>query len=766
MNTAFRFKVRAFFGLKSMPDNNPTTQSKPAEEQFLIPSFWYAYVSGAAILFISMVAIYSLMNLIVYQTDQFNAISREGDRMFAVESSYNDFIKQISDRVYTSEKKEKSAILFENFLEKFEELKNDSLQPRSIEPSEIQKKQIAAIDLAIVSLTKKIMAHEDIYNHALTHEIHEGIDALWFYLHSKDRNTKILKRINILEDRVYWSVVFLGMCAFIMLLLHAEKMRRLHGASHEKKQALNTLQNRLAAIEASPDGIWISDPGGHIEYMNLSLKKNLGLVSYEDAQKTIHEWIQTGASEIQIHHAEKGFLDIELSTTSTLEGGMVGIVRDVTDRRKNLEEKQALQEQFYQAQKMEAVGRLAGGIAHDFNNILAAINGYAEFLIEDLENTPPPRTFAENILKAGREARNLVDQILAFSRRKGADSRPMDIAAPVRDSIGMLQASVPKSIEMRHDFGNNPLIINGNATQIAQAVMNLCVNAIDAMEGRQGTLTISLDTANTSSLPLPEFIFRDTLPTAGETSGIRYEEPESTHTRAFLGTLLRGGDYARLQVRDTGGGISRTIMERIFEPFFTTKEVGKGTGLGLATVHGVVSGHRGAMIVDSFMGRGTSFELFFPLEQLAVEDSAAQSGVGKEQNRASGHIILVEDQKSVLDMTEAALTRMGYKVTAFSSALGALNKIREIPYNIDLVLTDQNMPKMTGFELAAQVARDYPAIPFIIFSGYSIETLQDIAAENPSIKTILRKPLSHTDLGRAVTAAIQKTDLTEKPRRT
>jgi len=471
---------------------------------------------------------------------------------------------------------------------------------------------------------------------------------------------------------MYWSVVAMGLVGFVLVVMNADKMKRLETLNQEKKASLQLLEERLFTI----------------------LKSD--------------------------------------------------------------QEKKEMQDQLYQAQKMEAVGRLAGGIAHDFNNILAAMNGYAEFLIEDLESLPQQQGFAKNILQAGKQAKSLVDKILAFSRRSDSGIETVDLKTPLDETLSMLQASLPKSIQVKTAFDIKSAKIMGNGTQIAQVIMNLCVNASDAMEERngKGALMIGLKAVEVSDV-FSSDAFVDVLPDPKVMPPIRIESVSPDHTRLVLGRVVRDMPYCCLSIEDTGTGMSRLVMEHVFEPFFTTKPVDKGTGLGLSTVHGVIGGHRGALVLESKLGQGTGFYLYFPMSggaeegsQLGVEEFVSESGQGR--------ILLVEDQIDVQIMTATMLKRLGYEVIMADDGLEASGMLKASPHICDLVLTDQNMPKMTGLELIADVKSSCPALPFVMLSGYSQEALEDFMEQDSAIKAILRKPVSQKMLGDVLSRVLQE----------
>lgn len=530
------------------------------------------------------------------------------------------------------------------------------------------------------------------------------------------------------------------------------------------------LDDRLAAMEACLEGIGIVDAGGNLTYMNRALMDMHGIRPHEAGLYIGRSWLnlysQKGQEQVRgpvmeelrekgywrgrspVIRLDGGIVQAEMAITLLPDGGFIGTARDVTEQIRTEREKKEIQDQFYHAQKMEAIGRLAGGVAHDFNNILAAVNGYAEFLVEDLEEGSEAYRFAGNILQAGLQARALVDGILAFSRRTDAEAEIFDLRAPLEECFSMLRASLPRTVEMQVAVERGDFPMEGNATRIAQAVMNLCVNAKDAMEDERGILTLDLGRMREGEAP--GAMMRKTAPDPGAPPAVRLEDTGPGETRLMMGALVRGQEYARLGIEDTGSGMGRLVMEHIFEPFFTTKPVDKGTGLGLPTVHGVIAGHRGAMTIRSRIGTGTRFELFFPLAAGAVKGQGAAAPETAARAQGAGRILLVEDQEEVRRMTGMMLARLGYAVESAATGLEALEIMRGRNGAFDLVLTDQNMPKMTGLELAERALLDYPDLRFVLISGYSQERLEDFMKEQPAIRAFMRKPVSRGALGRTL----------------
>lgn len=568
------------------------------------------------------------------------------------------------------------------------------------------------------------------------------------------------------------------------------------------------LDERLAALEVATDGIFIVNADSQITYMNNAFfkiingvdssdkndneRKNLFGKSWKEVfsssdveameEDVIPEFRKEGVwvGSFQIFTQNQTGIWTEMSLTRVSEGGFIGTVQDVSYKKQVEKEKIQLEEQFYQAQKMEAIGRLAGGIAHDFNNILAAMNGFAEFLVDDLEEGSDQHDFAVNILKAGRQARSLVDKMLAFSRRSDFRHDVVDLHKLLEEAVGMIFVSLPKTIETEADIRPLNMLINGNSTQISQMIMNLFVNAKDAIEEEHGSLYVSLDGADMENIDIPD-VFREKMPDSKETPYMRIDDVGAGHARMIIGHLAHNQCYAKISIQDSGTGISRVIMEHIFEPFFTTKPVDKGTGLGLSIVHGTLADHCGFMVIDSKLGKGTRFDIYLPLigdakenkdilEQCRLQETkdtkkfageinkekeldSKNNKDKKEQKRKPEkklNILLVEDQKSVQNMAKIMIKRLGHNVSTADNGMEGLDMIRENHGSYDLVITDYNMPKMTGLEMAHQASLDMPDLRFILLSGYSKEKMSGLIEEHSSFRAILRKPVSMEKLEKVI----------------
>ncbi len=552
----------------------------------------------------------------------------------------------------------------------------------------------------------------------------------------------------------------------------------------ELAEATMISARRLAAIEAAGDGIGIVDTEGCLTYINRALMNLHGITPdklplyigqpwenlyNEKGRSNIHDNVMPHVrkfgrwkGEAPLQRLDGAIVWAEMSLTLLPDGGIIGTARDVTQRYKMEKEKQELQSQFFQAQKMEAIGRLAGGVAHDFNNILASIMGYAEFLMEDLDEKSKQHHFTRQIMHGAVQARNLVEQILTFSRRKQSIHTPLDLTSAVNDTVAMLKATMPPTILLDTQIDPESAIISADPTQISQIFMNLCVNALDAMETKHGTLRIHVqellrgansDMACAADDNLPEVNY---APAASFIPGMEPAGAEE-ETVLTMGRIARDRPYVVVSISDTGIGMSREVMERMFEPFFTTKGMDKGTGLGLSVVIGMVAAHQGAMLVKSQPGKGSVFILYFPeaeKEKARKEDEKAIASAAP-LIRGSGRILVVDDQRNVRDVMMEMLGRLGYEAESCASGGEAIDRLREKPGVYDLVLSDYLMPHITGIEMATEIRTDFPMIPIVLISGHAHSELETAMQDNPSIKAVLKKPADSETLGRTLQNALK-----------
>ncbi len=388
---------------------------------------------------------------------------------------------------------------------------------------------------------------------------------------------------------------------------------------------------------------------------------------------------------------------------------IVHIAKDITDRKK-------MEEELFQAHKMEAIGTLAGGIAHDFNNILSAIIGYSELAKDSIPVDSSAQKYIDTILKASKRAADLVKQILTFSRKSTENQQSLMPHLIVKEALQMLRASLPTTINIEEHIDIDCGLIMADRTNVHQIVVNLCTNALHAMENEKGTLTVTLCNTN---IQKEDIVDRDVSP----------------------------GSFIIMSIRDTGHGMDKKTMERIFEPYFTTKEMGKGSGLGLAVIHGIVRSYRGFIRVESEPGEGTSFHVYIP----ALEDIAPTYTKTEFHDTSTGteRILVVDDENYIADLNKMILERLGYTVTATTSSEEALDLIHLYPDRFDLIITDQTMPNLSGVELAEKILNLKPSIPVILCTGYSsVITKEEALAIG--IKKYARKPVNRSTLVRIV----------------
>jgi PAS domain S-box-containing protein len=422
--------------------------------------------------------------------------------------------------------------------------------------------------------------------------------------------------------------------------------------------------------------------------------------------------------------------DTVKSPLRAAEGKVLGVLcycRDITERHRADLARHESEAQLRQAQKLQAIGTLAGGIAHDFNNILTAILGHAELLERDsvgsrgngrgAPDAEAVRASAAGILSAGRRARDLVQQILTFSRRRERPRTPTRLQPIVEEALQLLRPTLPTNIEIRTAFACVDHRVLADATQLHQVVVNLCTNAAHAMRARGGVLELQCAPA----------------------------ELDAAFCSAHPGT--RPGLHQMLLVRDTGHGMEPAVLERIFEPFFTTKESSEGAGLGLAVVHGILQSHQGAIQVDSRPGEGTSIRVYLPIDRVAV---AAEVVAPPTPPHGHGeHVLFVDDEAMLTTLVARTITDLGYRVTAHQRPAAALAEFTRDPARFDLVLCDLKMPGMTGLEFAQHVRRVRPDLPVLLTSGLAGDLDQE-TLQRSGIREMLEKPFLMQQLADAL----------------
>ncbi|MDQ5984751.1 MAG: Sensor histidine kinase RcsC [Syntrophus sp. SKADARSKE-3] len=401
--------------------------------------------------------------------------------------------------------------------------------------------------------------------------------------------------------------------------------------------------------------------------------------------------------------------------------GAVQTAQDITERIRVQKEQEKLRSQLIHAQKMEAIGTLAGGIAHDFNNILAVIIGFSEMAVRHLPNVDITKSDLDKVLQASNRAKELVVHLLTLSRRAEVAYSPIAIESVIKETLKMLRAVIPTTIEIRMNLMSSGRVMS-NYTQIHQVLMNICINATHAMDEKGGGLEIRLDKENI----LDNAAARD--------------------------LDLTAGPYMRISISDTGQGMTPEVMERIFDPYFTTKEMGQGTGLGLAVVSGIVKNHKGAIVCKSRLGVGTTFDIYLP--ELESDAATAKPSAEKLLPGGTEDILIVDDDPLLVSMLKTMLEDLGYRVTAETSSIAALEIFKKAPDQFDLVITDMTMPVMTGDRLAQRLMDLRRDIPIILCTGYSERISKDLAGQL-GIREFVMKPVNTSALAEIIRQVLE-----------
>ncbi len=531
---------------------------------------------------------------------------------------------------------------------------------------------------------------------------------------SRDDYMKSLEEIPVVdEQRLRIATSFLGEMALVISQIgyaklvsemETEERRKIESSLRESEE------NYRALFEGAAEGILVADIETKVfHFINSSACKMFGYspeeltqmsvndIHPEEDLKSVLEAFEAQARgemelavEIPCQRKDDTIFYADIRTQTMVIGGCtmaIGFFSDVTERRNAEIARQKMEAQMVQAQKMEAIGRLAGGVAHDFNNLLLVIMGFAEVAVAGTREGDPNRNALNQIVEAGERAAFLTRQLLAFSRKQTLKLEPLDLNRVVYGMEEMLKRVIGEDVRLVIEFGQNLGVFPGDFGQVEQVVLNLTFNARDAMP-TGGVLKI-------------------------ETSNVQVDEKNE----AELGDL-KAGIYVMLKVSDTGVGIDEKTRAQIFEPFFTTKEIGKGTGLGLSAVYGIVRQFGGAIYVDSEVGTGTSFSVYLPSVKESVRESESEQ---KELTNTQGTetIILVEDDSAVRNLTEQMLSACGYVVHAAANAGEALLICEELDGKIELLLTDVIMPRMHGRALADRLLKISPSLKVLFMSGYT-----------------------------------------------
>ena len=511
----------------------------------------------------------------------------------------------------------------------------------------------------------------------------------------------------------------------------------------------NSIEAHLrAAIESAPSGLLMSDAEGRIVLVNKEIERLFGYAREELLGQPIERLIPErfrgshpgsraefradprvramGAGRDLFGLRKDGTdvpIEIGLTPLATADGMFVlAAVVDISERKRLEEEQRVLNERLRQSQKMEAIGTLAGGIAHDFNNILGGIIGYAELLASQVPSGSTQAQDVDEILAVAMRGRDLVDRILAFSRRQDSVRLPLDLSETVREVQHLLRATLPATVALNVRLPEWVPRVLADATSVHQVLMNLASNAAQAMPS-----------GGVIDLELAPFYVRDSV------------------ARANPG--VREGPYLSLEVRDNGPGMDPETRARVFEPFFTTKPAGKGTGLGLAMVHGIMSEHGGAVLLASERGAGTQVRCLFPLSEEEIAQADARLPVAAPLRGSGERVVLVDDEPALLRSTARRLEGLGYRVRTFEHPAAAFAAVREDPGAVDLLISDHSMPEMTGADLCAAVKQLRPELPIILLSGF-IDATTNLGLQDAGIDVVLQKPVVTQELATACRSAL------------
>jgi nitrogen-specific signal transduction histidine kinase/CheY-like chemotaxis protein len=377
--------------------------------------------------------------------------------------------------------------------------------------------------------------------------------------------------------------------------------------------------------------------------------------------------------------------------------------------------------QLQQVMKLQAIGTLAGGIAHDFNNILFPIVGYTELTMDEIPDDSLAKQNLKEVLKAANRAKELVQQILTFSRQSCQERKPLKVQILIKEALKLLRATIPSTIEIAARVDEDCGHIMGDPTQIHQVIMNLCTNAYHAMQETGGTLEVEL------------------------------KEVDINYENSVERVGLKVGRHLELTVKDGGHGMQPEVLERIFEPYYTTKELGKGTGLGLSVIHGIIKNYEGDVRVHSRPGNGTTFTVYIPIiDDIDIETEIVETvtdGKGNER------ILLIDDEKPIIDIEQQILERLGYKVTPKTDSQEALEEFAALPDKFDLVITDMTMPRMTGDQLARKIMEIKPDTPVILCTGFN-ETMTEEKALSLGIAKFVMKPIVKDELAYTIRSVL------------
>jgi PAS domain S-box-containing protein len=543
---------------------------------------------------------------------------------------------------------------------------------------------------------------------------------------------------------VFWLFLPAGVCSTLLLVLYlssitSQRERLEHMVAERTEELRKSEEQYSRLVDTIPDLVVRTDLEGKILFVNdytLELSGYAGeelvgssvllFLAPEDRDRAVQDNLlmherRLGPQEYDLIMKDGRKIPFEINgdilrNEDGTPFGHVLLCRDITQRRQAEQEKGLLQTRLLQAQKMESIGTLAGGIAHDFNNILSSVLGYSGLAKLRLEEGKPLTDEVDQIMKAGLRARDLIKQILTFSRQAEIHKDEVMIVPIIKETVKLLRASIPATIEIHQNYASSSAVVMADPTQIHQIIMNLFTNAAYAMKEKGGELTVDL---------------REVRLDQGSISRFPGLEP---------------GRYVRISIMDTGSGMPADIIGKIFDPFFSTKERGEGTGMGLSVVHGIVKDMGGTILVYSEPGLGTTFHILLPI----CKGDASHAADGEQGlKKGSGRILFVDDEEGLLESGQGILEHAGYHVTTYTDAQEALNAFRKNPGAFDLVLTDLTMPKMTGLELAEHIHDIRQDLPIILCTGFGYN-IPDKRIIRAGIRDLVMKPMIPDELTEVV----------------
>lgn len=537
-------------------------------------------------------------------------------------------------------------------------------------------------------------------------------------------------------------LLLLGMLLFQSVSLRRTKLAHAKVAASEKqvresearyrllasntKDVISTWNTATRSISYCSPSIQALTGFTPAEYMATPLAESMTAESFSQARQLMGSGsIESQVLEIEMYTKDGGTVWCEivaqpLPCASGEPTEWVGVTRDISQRKASDAERQRLEHQVQQSQKIESIGTLAGGIAHDFNNILGVITGITDLLKVEFADHSRASPLLKNLMTACEKAKSLVGRILTFSRQSSGEKIVTNLPHLVEESLEILQAGIPKTLIIKKEIASNSLPVMADPTHIEQVIINLITNAAEAHGDQAGSISI---TVNSTHLDVE---------------------------REYLYGRLAPGDYAMLRVTDNGVGMDAEHLAKIFEPFYTSKEL--GNGMGMAIVHGIVMDHHGAIDIQSQLGEGTTVSIYLPLTDEQYSPSVEPPEV-TQTSQESRRIMVIDDQEDLLDTLSLMLTHLGHECLQFSNPRQALKVIQQQSHTIDLIITDYSMPELTGLELIEYCSKNHPTLPVILSTGYSDRIAERVAGEQNDF-TVLNKPYNFAQLREVLRQAL------------